>query len=45
MKGKLWVLCMLMVWLGACSVPKDVAYFQGVDDLTPEHVSKMSQSD
>ena len=44
MKGKLWVLCMLMVWLGACSVPKDVAYFQGVDDLTPEQVSKMSQS-
>lgn len=44
MKGKLWVLCMLMVWLGACSVPKDVAYFQGVDDLTPEQVSEMSQS-
>lgn len=29
---------------GACSVPKDVIYFQGVDSLTPEQKARMSQS-
>lgn len=30
--------------LGACSVPKDVLYFQGVDTLKPEQLERMSQS-
>ncbi len=30
--------------MGACSVPKDVVYFQGVDSLTPEQKAQMSQS-
>lgn len=28
----------------ACSTPKDVVYFQGVDTLTPEQLSQMSQT-
>lgn len=28
----------------ACSVPKDVVYFQGIDQMTPEQLSKMSQT-
>lgn len=28
----------------ACSVPKDVVYFQGIDDLSPEQLAKMSQT-
>ena len=30
--------------LGACSAPKDVTYFQGVDDLSQEQLEQMSQS-
>lgn len=35
---------LFVLLLGACSVPKDVVYFQGVDSLTPEQVSKMNQA-
>ena len=35
------VLCMLM---SACSVSKDIVYFQGVDSLTPEQLKEMSQT-
>lgn len=35
------IFCGLMC---ACSVPKDVVYFQGVDTLTPEQLSQMSQT-
>lgn len=38
------VVLLFVLLLGACSVPKDVVYFQGVDELTPEQVSKMSQT-
>lgn len=34
------VVCCLMC---ACSTPKDIIYFQGVDTLTPEQLSQMSQ--
>ena len=33
------VFCGLMC---ACSTPKDVIYFQGIDDLTSEELTKMS---
>lgn len=35
---------MLACMLGSCSVPKDVTYFQGVDQLTPEQISQMTQT-
>lgn len=30
--------------LGACAVPQDVAYFQGIDNLTTEQIEQMSQN-
>jgi len=30
--------------LASCSVPKDVTYFQGVDSLSPEQISAISQT-
>ena len=44
MKVKLLFFVLAIVWLGACSVPKDVTYFQGVDELTSEQVEQMSQN-
>lgn len=45
MKLKLVSVVALFVWLlSACSVPKDVTYFQGIDQLTPEQVEKMDQT-
>ena len=39
MKLKFVSVVALFMWiLNACSVPKDVAYFQGVDSLTQEQV-------
>lgn len=29
--------------LGACSVPKDVTYFQGIDDISNEQIKQMGQ--
>lgn len=34
--------CVLM--LGACSVPKDVTYFQGIDELTPRQIEEMNNT-
>ena len=28
----------------ACKAPKDVIYFQGIDDLTPDELAEMSQA-
>ena len=45
MKLKLVSVVALFMWLlNACSVPKDVAYFQGVDSLTQEQVADMSRT-
>ena len=45
MRVKLVSIAILFVFLlGACSVPKDVVYFQGVDKLTPEQLEQMNQS-
>ncbi|MDF9830643.1 polysaccharide biosynthesis/export family protein [Parabacteroides sp. PF5-6] len=30
--------------MGACSVPKDVTYFQGIDELTTEQLQQMAQT-
>ena len=38
------VLIGLVLLLGACTVPKDVVYMQGVDDLTPEQIEQMTQT-
>ena len=45
MKLKLVSVVALFMWLlNACSVPKDVVYFQGVDSLTQEQVADMSRT-
>lgn len=38
------VLTLFILFLGSCSVPKNVTYFQGVDDLTPEQKELMNQN-
>ena len=35
------IFCVLMC---ACKAPKDVIYFQGIDDLTPDELAEMSQA-
>lgn len=37
------VVIWLVLFMGACSAPKDVVYFQGIDTLTFERMSQMSQ--
>ena len=44
MKFKISLFACLCVWLTACSVSKDIVYFQGVDSLTPEQLKEMSQT-
>lgn len=34
---------MLLLMLGACSVPKDITYFQGIDDLSNDQMKQMGQ--
>ncbi|MDR2968953.1 MAG: polysaccharide export protein [Tannerellaceae bacterium] len=34
---------MLLLMLGACSVPKDITYFQGIDSLSNERIEQMVQ--
>lgn len=34
----------LLLSMGACSVPKDVVYFQGIDTLTVQRIDEMNQS-
>lgn len=43
MRLKLLSVVLFTFLLGACSVPKDVVYFQGVDALTPEQLKQMNQ--
>lgn len=38
------VFTVFILIFGACSTPKDVAYFQGIDSLTPEQINAMNQS-
>lgn len=33
----------LLLLMGACSVPKDVTYFQGIDELSTEQIQAMGQ--
>lgn len=44
MKLKYYLFATIVGLMCACSTPKDVVYFQGVDQLTPEQLSKMSQT-
>lgn len=43
MKNKSALLFCILLCLASCKVPKDVAYFQGIDELTPEQMDAMSQ--
>ncbi|MDR3194327.1 MAG: polysaccharide biosynthesis/export family protein [Tannerella sp.] len=38
-----WILCILLL-LGSCRVPRDVVYFQGLDDLTRKQTELMNQT-
>ena len=44
MRLKYYLFALFCGLMCACSAPKDVIYFQGIDDLTPEQLAKMSQS-
>ena len=45
MKLKFVSVVALFMWiLNACSVPKDVVYFQGIDNATAEQIEQMSQT-
>lgn len=44
MKLKLLSVVLLIFFLGACSVPKDVVYFQGIDSLTTVQKELMNQT-
>ena len=44
MKLKYYLFAILCVWMSACKTPKDVTYFQGIDNLTQEQLEEMSQS-
>ncbi|WP_085537664.1 polysaccharide biosynthesis/export family protein [Massilibacteroides vaginae] len=44
MRSKIVSFILFLFAMSACSVPKDVAYFQGVDDLTEQQLEQMTQS-
>lgn len=44
MKLKYYLFACICGLLFSCSAPKDVVYFQGVDSLTPEQLTEMSQT-
>ncbi len=44
MRSKIFSFLLLSLLLGACSTPKDVAYFQGIDDLTASQIEQMNQT-
>lgn len=44
MKLKYYLCVVGFSFMCACSTPTDVLYFQGIDSLTPEQLSKMSQT-
>ncbi|MDL2266272.1 polysaccharide biosynthesis/export family protein [Parabacteroides sp. OttesenSCG-928-G07] len=44
MRIRIWSAFLLIVtFLGACGTPKDVAYFQGIDNLTPQQMEGLAQ--
>lgn len=43
MKNKLTLLVCVLSLLVSCKVPKDVVYFQGIDNLNPEQMKAMAQ--
>ena len=43
MKNKSVLLICILLGLASCKVPKDVAYFQDIDELTVEQMHAMSQ--
>lgn len=43
MRLKLLLVTLLILLMGACSTPKDVAYFQGVDNLPVSQIEAMAQ--
>ena len=43
MRLKLLLVTLLILLMGACSTPKDVAYFQGVDNLPVSQIETMAQ--
>lgn len=44
MNLKLLSVILFTILLGACSAPKDVTYFQGIDSLTSEQKALMNQT-
>jgi polysaccharide export outer membrane protein len=34
----------MLLWLGSCKVPKDITYFQGIDDITEKQLEMMNQT-
>ena len=44
MKVKFYLFAVLCGLMCGCRAPKDVTYFQGIDDLTPEQLAEMGQS-
>ena len=43
MRLKYYLLAIFCVLMCACKAPKDVIYFQGIDDLTPDELAEMIQ--
>ncbi|MDD4515322.1 polysaccharide biosynthesis/export family protein [Massilibacteroides sp.] len=43
MRAKILSFLLFTLFLGACAVPKDVVYFQGVDELTKEQINLLSR--
>lgn len=44
MRLKYYLFALFCGLMCACSAPKDVIYFQGIDDLSPEQLAEMSQT-
>ena len=44
MNYKILLILILVVMLGACSTPRNVAYFQGIDELTAKQRELMTQT-
>jgi polysaccharide export outer membrane protein len=44
MKPYILLLFLFLLLLGSCNTPKDVSYFQGIESLSPEQLSKMNRT-
>lgn len=44
MRTKIFPFLLVLLLFGACSVPKDVVYFQGIDNLTTAQIEQMNQT-